>query len=65
MWLFDTLVWSVVGCGVQIWEWKEWRGIEAGEVSKVSIGVDRRTPVYMVKKEMQKKKIRKRAGDRT
>lgn len=28
MWLYDTLVWTVMGYGAEIWGWKERRRIE-------------------------------------
>jgi len=29
VWLFDKLIWSVVGYEVEVWGWKEWRKIES------------------------------------
>jgi len=28
LWLFDALVWSVLGFGVEVWGWKEWDNME-------------------------------------
>lgn len=28
IWLFDTLVWTVMGYGTEIWGWKERKAVE-------------------------------------
>ena len=53
MWLFDTLMWTVMGYGEEIWGW--YKRKKAEEMQKTNIrwtpGVDWRTPKYMVRGE--------------
>lgn len=62
-WLFDALIWSVVSYGVEIWKWKERDGMEGlnEKLLKWVLGVERRTPEYLVREELQKGKLRERA----
>jgi len=51
IWLFDKLVWTVMWYGVEIWEWEEREGMESLEKRYLRwvLGVDRRTPGYLVR----------------
>src|SRR5580765_4995962 len=48
--LFDTLVWTVMGYGAEVWDWKERREIEGvhERYMKWTLGLNWRTPGYMV-----------------
>lgn len=52
--------------GVEIWGWEEREKMEWMEKRylKWVLGVDRRTPGYLVKEELQRNKLRGRAGRR-
>lgn len=65
-WLFDKLVWSVLGYRVEIWEWKERERIEALEKRYVRwiLGADARMPGYMMREEIQRDNLRGRTGRR-
>lgn len=58
MWLFDSLVWSMVRYRVEIWGWKEREKIEALQERYMRwvLGVDRRTPWYLVREELQRER---------
>jgi len=64
IWLFDRLVWTVLSYGVEIWGWKERKEVERLEERflKWILGVDGRKPSYMVREELQRDKLRGRAG---
>lgn len=66
LWLFDMLVWTVMGYGVEIWGWKEREKIEGLEERYLRwlLGVDRWTPGYLLREELQREKLRVRAGRR-
>lgn len=66
MCLFDRLVWTVLGYGAEIWGWKEREGMERleGRYIKWVLGVETETPRNMVKEEVQRDKLRGRAGSR-
>jgi len=66
LWLFDRLVWTVLSYGVEIWGWKEREGMERIEERYLRwvLGVDARTPGYMVREELQREKLRGRMGRR-
>lgn len=66
LWLFDRLVWTVVGYGLDIWGWEEREGMERLKERYLRwvLGVDRRTPGYLVREELQREKIKERAGRR-
>lgn len=58
------MIWSVVKGGVEIWGWREREessGKITGEVSDVGAR-DWSAPKYMVREELQKGKLRERAG---
>jgi len=65
IWLYDTLVWTV-GYGVEVWGWKERESIERmhERFLKWILGVERRTPGYLVREEMQREIMRSRARRR-
>lgn len=66
LWLFDKLVWTVASYGVEIWGWKEKEELERLEERYLRwvLEVDGRIPDYMVREELQKEKLRGRAGRR-
>jgi len=66
LWLFDRLIWTVLSYRVEIWGWKEREGIERIEERYLRwvLGVDTRTPGYMVREELQREKMRGRMGRR-
>ncbi|XP_024868799.1 calcium-binding and coiled-coil domain-containing protein 2-like [Temnothorax curvispinosus] len=55
-----------MGYGVEIWGWEEKEGMERLEERYLRwvLGVDRRTPGYLVREELQREKLRGRAGRR-
>lgn len=63
--LFDGLVWSVLAY-VELWGWREREMIEKLEEKYLRwvLGVDSKTPEYMVREELQRDKLRGRAGRR-
>lgn len=67
IWLFDRLIWTVLNYGVEIWEWKKREGMEKVEERYLRwiFGLDRRVPGYLVREEIQREKLRERAGKRT
>lgn len=64
--LFDRLVWPVLGYGVEIWGWKEREKVEATEKKFLRwvLELEGRTPVYMVREEVQRDKLVGRSGRR-
>ncbi|XP_067203031.1 uncharacterized protein [Linepithema humile] len=60
------LVWTVMGYGAEIWGWKEREMMKKLEERylKWVLGVDGRTPGYMVREELKREKLRGRAGKR-
>jgi len=66
MWLYDKLIWTVMGYGVEVWGWKEREGIERlhERFLRWILGVEKRTPGYLVREEMQREMMRSRAGRR-
>jgi len=66
IWMFDKLVWTVLSYGVEIWGWKERAEIERVEERFLRwvLGVDARTPGYLVREEVKREKLRERAGNR-
>ncbi|XP_068991496.1 trichohyalin-like [Neodiprion pinetum] len=66
IWLFDRLVWTVIEYASEIWGWREWRAVEAVQdrFLRWTLGVDGRTPGYLVREELQREKLRIRAGRR-
>ena len=66
MWLFDTQVWPVIGYGAEIWVWREREEMKRLQKRYIrwTLGVDWKTPGYMVREEAQRDKLRTRAGKR-
>lgn len=66
LWLFDRLVWTVMGYGVEVWGWGERERMERLEERYLRwlLGVDRRTPRYLVREELQRERLGERAGRR-
>jgi len=66
LWLFDRLIWTVLSYGVEIWGWKEREGIERLEERYMRwvMGLERRTPGYLIREEIKRGKLRERAGRR-
>jgi len=66
VWMFDALIWAIMGYGAEIWGWRERRQMERVQEKflKWVLGVDWRVPGYMVREEMQREKLRVRAGRR-
>ncbi|XP_024875959.1 trichohyalin-like, partial [Temnothorax curvispinosus] len=66
LWLFDRLVWTVLSYGAEIWGWREREGIERMEERYIRwvLGANVRTPWYLVREELQREKLRGRAGMR-
>ena len=64
--MFDWLVGSVLGYGAEIWGWKEWGEIERVQEKYLRwvLGVEWRTPGYMVREESKRDKMRLRMGRR-
>ncbi|XP_068994227.1 trichohyalin-like [Neodiprion pinetum] len=60
------LVWTVIEYASEIWGWREWRAVEAVQdrFLRWTLGVDGRTPGYLVREELQREKLRIRAGRR-
>lgn len=67
LWIFDRLAWTVVGYGAEIWGWEERERVErlAERYLKWVLGVERKTPGYMVREELLREKICERAGKKT
>jgi len=66
VWMFDTLIWTVLSYGVEIWGWKEREEMERLQERYVKwvLGVERRTPGYLVREEVQREKLKNRARRR-
>lgn len=66
IWLFDILVWTILGYGVEICKWKEKDKLEREEAKCLRwiLGVDWRTPGYMIREEIQRDMLRSRTARR-
>ena len=66
MWPFDTFVWTVMGYGVGTWGWQERKEAEGMQERYIrwTLGVDWRTPGYMVREEAKRDTLRIRAKRR-
>lgn len=66
LWLYDTLVWTVMGYGAEVWGWKERKEIEEvhDRFLRWTMGIDWRTPGYMIREELDRWMMRGRAGKR-
>jgi len=60
--IFECLVGSVVAFGAEIWGWREWDKIERVQERYMRwvLGLDGRTPGYMVREEGKREKMRTR-----
>jgi len=63
IWLFDRLVWTVVGYGAEIWGWREREKVERVQKRFLRwvLGVEGKTAEYLVKEETQRWLLRNRA----
>lgn len=54
IWLFDRLVWTVMGYGAEVWGWKERQKMEMLQERFLRwvLGADNSTPGYMVREEL-------------
>lgn len=63
IWMFDRLIWTVMGFGADIWGERE--RIDRIEERYLRWGAgDGRTPGYLVREELQREGLRRRAGRR-
>ena len=64
--LFEIMVKSIIFYGVEIWGWKEYRGIEALQERYIRwiLKLDRETPGYIVRRETGREKIGVKALER-
>lgn len=65
-WLFDMLVWTVMGYGVEIWGWRERERIERVQerYGRWVLGLDWETPGSMLREELKMDKLRLRGAKR-
>jgi len=63
MWLYDTLIWMIMGYGAEGMERREVEVIHEKFI-RCTIGLDWRTPGYMVREETDRWMMRGRAGRR-
>lgn len=65
--LFDWLVSNVVSFRAEIWGWREWEEVERLQERYIRwmLGVDGRTPGYMMREESKREKMRTKMGSRT
>lgn len=66
IWLFDRLVWTVMGYGAEVWGWKERQEMEMLQKRFLRwvLGADNSTPGYMIREELQREKIRSKTARR-
>lgn len=66
IWLFDALVWSVIGYGLEVWGWKEQGKIESIQDRYIRwiLGVNWSTPGYIVREESQRDMLKGKAEQR-
>lgn len=66
LWLFDRLVWAVMGYGAEVWGWRERKEMKAVQERAIRwiLGVEWRTPGYIVREEVGRGKLRIRAARR-
>lgn len=64
--LLVKLVRMVMAYGVEIWGWKEKEGIDRLGIRYLRwlLGMNRRTPEYMIREKLQREKLWERAGKR-
>lgn len=65
--MFERLMWLVLSYGVVIWGWEERERMEKlqEKVLRWMLGIDRNTPGYMVREELQREMLRGRVGMKT
>nr|XP_034194024.1 uncharacterized protein LOC117610565 [Osmia lignaria] len=66
IWLWDKLVWTIIAYGAEVWGWRERREIEGvhERFLRWTLGVDWRTPGYLLREELKRWKMRMRTGKR-
>lgn len=65
LWLFDRLVWTVLECKVEIWEWKERKDEETTEeISKMSYGTRQQNAKIHGERKTAKREVEGRADGR-
>src|SRR5580765_19665 len=66
IWLFDTLVWTVLGYGAEVWGWREREKVEGVEEKflRWMVGADWRIPGYLIREELKRDKLRGRVARR-
>lgn len=64
--LFDWLVSSVVSFRAEIWGWRKWEEMERLQERYIRwvLGVDGRTPGYIMREESKREKMRTKMGSR-
>lgn len=64
--MYDTLVWTVMSYGIEIWGWKERKGLESihERFLRWTMGLDWRTPSYLVREELKREMMCGRAEKR-
>ncbi|XP_066597109.1 uncharacterized protein [Prorops nasuta] len=64
MWLYDRMVWPVMGYGAEVWGWEERGRVEAMAERYVKwvLGVEWVTPGYMIREETKREKMRIKAA---
>lgn len=60
------MVWTVLGYGAEIWGWQKRKRIESLEERYLRwlFGVEAKTPGYLIREEIQREKLRGKAGRR-
>ncbi len=66
IWLFDSLIKSVIMYGAEIWGWKERESLERVQAKylKWTLGLEKETPEYIVLEETKREKLRIEAARR-
>jgi len=56
IWLFDKLMWTVVGYGMEIWRWKEREAVEKIQEKFLRwvLGVEGKIPGYLIREELKR-----------
>lgn len=64
--MFDAMIWIVMAYGVEVWGWGKKEQVERAQKKylKCVLGVNWRTPGYIIREELQLEKLRTRAGKR-
>ena len=66
IWLYNTLIWTVMGYGAEVWGWKGRKEVKRIQEKYLRwiFGLNWRTPGYMVRDELEREKMRTRASKR-